>query len=575
LALLTGAAVILYRSPRPAEPARPQYTQLTSFADSATSPALSPDGRMLAFIRGESTFFGPGQIYVKLLPDGEPVQLTHDNGMKMGPKFSPDGGSITYTIFGAAGWETWIVPVLGGRPPRLFLGNAEGLTWFEAGAGQPRLLFSEVTGKDVQMGIVTSTQCRADHRVVYMPPETGMAHRSHLSPDHKQVLLIEMDYQKWLPCRLMPFDGSSAGKPVGPAPSQCTDAAWSPDGKWMYFSANNGSGFHIWRQRFPDGAPEQITSGVTQEDGIELAPDGRSFVTSIGTIQSTVWLHDSRGDRQITSEDYAALPSISTDGRKLYYLTQSGGAWHYVSGGLWVVDLESRQRQRLLPDFRMQHYSISADGRRVAFVAAEDAGRSPVWVASLDGRSAPRRLFDNEGLGAFFGPGGDVLFVAAEKAKNFLYRVKEDGSGLQKVMPVANVFSVSPDGKWVAVFAFEDMSGVLMVYPLEGGSPTVICKKCGEIPSFESGPWVPASWSPDGKLFYFTIDKSTYAIPLRAGQVLPPIPASGFRTRQEVAALPGARLISQEQAVFPGPTPSAYAFIKVAIQRNIYRVPVP
>src|ERR1051326_528268 len=67
------------------------YTQLTDYADSATSPALSPDGRMLAFIRGESTFYGPGQVYVKFLPDGEPFQVTNDNLRKMSPVFSPDG----------------------------------------------------------------------------------------------------------------------------------------------------------------------------------------------------------------------------------------------------------------------------------------------------------------------------------------------------------------------------------------------------------------------------------------------------------------------------------------------------
>ncbi len=124
-----------------------------------------------------------------------------------------------------------------------------------------------------------------------------MAHRSYLSPDRKTVLLTEMDYYSWLPCRMVPFDGGTRGKPVGPVPSQCTDAAWSPDGRWMYFAANAGDGFHIWRQRFPDGKAEQVTSGVTEEEGIEFAPDGRSFVTSIGTRQSTIWVHDARGDR--------------------------------------------------------------------------------------------------------------------------------------------------------------------------------------------------------------------------------------------------------------------------------------
>jgi len=59
-----------------------------------------------AFIRGPETFVTPGQIYVKMLPDGEPVQLTHDDLPKMAPAFSPDGSRIAYTTTDRSmGWE--------------------------------------------------------------------------------------------------------------------------------------------------------------------------------------------------------------------------------------------------------------------------------------------------------------------------------------------------------------------------------------------------------------------------------------------------------------------------------------
>ena len=109
----------------PVAPIRGEYAPLTNFADSATSPALSPDGRMLAFIRGESTFYGPGQVYVKLLPDGEPAQLTRDNLDKMSPAFTPDGSRITYTVFPGASWDTWGYPFLAvsrGRFSRMLRG---------------------------------------------------------------------------------------------------------------------------------------------------------------------------------------------------------------------------------------------------------------------------------------------------------------------------------------------------------------------------------------------------------------------------------------------------------------------
>ena len=113
-----------------------------------------------------------------------------------------------------------------------------------------------------------------------------------------------------------------------------------------------------------------------------------------------------------------------------------------------------------------------------------------------------------------------------------------------------------------------------MVYPAGGGSPTLICGSYPP-PNIDNGP-MPSqlSWTPDGRFLYLKFATSTYAIPLKPGQMLPPIPASGFQSKEAVAALPGARLISEE-SVFPGPNPSVYAFMKVSAQRNIYRVPVP
>src|SRR5262249_23818538 len=90
---------------RRARPALPEREQITHFPDSVTSPALSSDGRMLTFLRGGSaaalqgSLAIPGQIYVKLLPDGEPMQLTDDGLVKMCPVFSPEGPRIANLPF--------------------------------------------------------------------------------------------------------------------------------------------------------------------------------------------------------------------------------------------------------------------------------------------------------------------------------------------------------------------------------------------------------------------------------------------------------------------------------------------
>jgi hypothetical protein len=207
----------------------------------------------------------------------------------------------------------------------------------------------------------------------------------------------------------------------------------------------------------------------------------------------------------------------------------------------------------------------------VVFVAAGETERSPVWLAALDGRSAPRRLVDKDGLQAFFGAEGEVIFAAREGGTNAMYRIREDGSQLQKIVEASNIFSVAPDGQWVTTWV--PPNGVT-AHPLGGGSPALICETCAQAGTFESSPWAPpVSWSRDGKFIYLKFNRSTYAIPLRPGRALPPMPASGL-TEEGVVALPGARRIADVGA-FAGPNPSLYAFTRVATQRNIYRVPVP
>ena len=274
---------------------------------------------MLAFVRGAGSFTTLGQVYVKLLPDGEPRPLTADDYQKMSPVFSPDGSRIVYTSHDQHNnWDTWDVSVVGGTPRR-WLPNASGLAW----TGQ-RIVFSEIFDRleGNHMKIVAADESRGRQRDVYIPqPRGAMAHRSFPSPDGSRLLLAEMnDRGDWLPCRVVPLDGSSTGRPVGPANAPCWFAAWSPDGKSMYVSAApTEASFHIWRQPYAEGAlppAEQITAGPTSEEGIAMAPDGKTLVTAVGLMQRSVWIHDARGDRQISLEGFASVRcSAPTAGR--------------------------------------------------------------------------------------------------------------------------------------------------------------------------------------------------------------------------------------------------------------------
>ena len=183
LLLMAGAVKYFYSATSPLT-SPSEFAQLTNFTDSAVAPALSPDGRMVAFIRGGSWFLTAGQIYVKSLPNGESVRLTNLPRSKYGPVFTPDGSRVAFTWLHSGSWDTWTVPTSGGEPTQL-LPNASGLTWM----GDGRVLYSEIMGGSLHMGIVTSTESRAEERHIYFPPhERAMAHFSYPSPDRKSAL---------------------------------------------------------------------------------------------------------------------------------------------------------------------------------------------------------------------------------------------------------------------------------------------------------------------------------------------------------------------------------------------------
>jgi eukaryotic-like serine/threonine-protein kinase len=567
--VLIGIASGAYELFRPKAAARPpassdQWVQITDFADSATSPALSPDGKILTFIHGAHTFFGRGEIDAKVLPSGDPVELTHDGTMKMSPQFSPDGSAIAYTVFTGGLWDTWAVPLLGGDTRRM-LTNAEGLTWIDP----DHLLFSQIIS-GTHMAAVTAGSSGEPRRDVYVPPrERGMAHRTALSPDRKWVLVASMDKCGWLPCRVVPFDGSSPGTIVGPPDAACTYVAWSPDGKWMYLNSESGGRFHIWRQRYPDGLPEQLTSGATEEEGIAIAPDGSSLITSVGLRESTIWIQDGKAERQVSSRGYAERPRFSRDGKKLFYLVRRHGlSGQFVSGELWVADLASNRSEQVLSGFEVTGFDVSPDGKQVVFAASDNNHVPGLWLASLDLQFPPRRFPSAVGEDQpYFDSTGNIYFRAIEGNQNFLYRMKIDGTDRQKAYPnpILELNAVSLDGKWANVWAqLGGPESHVFLVPLQGGNPVTFCTG-----------YCSAEWSADGRTFAVYAlgmgEDSTMLAPVPPGG-LPELPPGGIQDRADMERVKGAKVL--DGIFVPGPLPGQTAAQREDVHRNLYRIPL-
>jgi Tol biopolymer transport system component len=330
----------------------------------------------------------------------------------------------------------------------------------------------------MHMALSTAAANRSETRRIYIPRhERGMAHFSYLSPDGKSVLLVEMDHNgDWMPCRVVPFDGSSEGRQVGP-PGRCTSGGWSPDGRQIYFSAAAGDNFHIWRQHWPSGEPDQVTFGPTEEEGIAVAPDGRSLITSVGIRQSAIWMHNASGDREISPDGVASSPSFSTDGTSLYWLRQES---LNADAELWAMNLTSGRIGPVLPGVVMESYGISADGKQVVFASSKPSGQSQIWLAPLNRLEQPRQVTKSRADSPFFGSQDELIFRSPEEQASFLERIKPAGEGRERILSDTIIFlyDVSRDGRWAMVrtpVAGENAKIAAVAVPLQGGPLVRIC----------------------------------------------------------------------------------------------------
>jgi DNA-binding winged helix-turn-helix (wHTH) protein/Tol biopolymer transport system component len=563
------AGVTLYRARH--RPPEVRFTQLTDFTDSAVAPALSQDGHMIAFIRGGDDFLTSDQIYVKMLPDGEARRVTDDRRPKYGLAFSPDGSEIAYTVLEHAVFSTYEVSVLGGEP-HLLLQNAAGLVWLDP----QRLLFSEAkTG--IHLGVVTATPTRTNLREIYFPAhERGMAHYSFPSPDRRWALVVEMNGNgDWSPCRLIGLEGQGTTRTIGPA-GACRSAGWSPDGSWMYFTAFVKGQNHVWRQRFPEGDPEQLTFGPTEEWGVVIEPNRQSLITSVGVHESAIWMHDEKGERQLSSEGevlgWLSPPVFNADGSVLYYLLRSNEG----SGAeLWRTVVDSGKSEAVLPGISMTAFDLSRDGKQVVYTTAAPDGTTQLWLTPVDRSSPAAKVGITGARFPHFGGHGQILFQYAESNANYLEQIDADGSHRSKVFadPILQVQGVSPGRRWVITGIPKspgDNHPSVVAIQEAGGAPVRLCADYCE-----------PTWSTDGRFLFIPVEYPSrtspgrsLAIAVGAGESLPAFPEGGIAPLAEPSVIAGAESVGRGEIV-PGKDPAHYAWVNTTVHRNLYRISLP
>jgi len=274
---------------RPAPPIEfGQSIQVTSEPGLEVQPAISPDGRSIAYAAGTSA---KTRIYVRQVAGGRASPLTDDSvASQASPHWSPDGTRILYLDRGAA----FSAPAAGG-PARQEV---------PVGNGSP--VSSAVWAKDGQ----TIAYVVADSLFIRNPAgATRLLARIFdpalctLSPageliacasGNGQYLTIGFQFGNLSPSRIVVCrvsDGAIAT--VTDSTSLNQSPAWSPDGRWLYYVSNRRGRGDIYATRIARdghaaGDPMRLTTGLNAQS-ISLSADGSRLAYTVYSAKANVW----------------------------------------------------------------------------------------------------------------------------------------------------------------------------------------------------------------------------------------------------------------------------------------------
>jgi eukaryotic-like serine/threonine-protein kinase len=503
--------------------ALPEVVRLTTEAGLCIDPAISADGKLLAYSSDRS---GEGNmdIWVRQIEGGEPIRLTRDKADDLEPTFSPDGTKIVFRS-AREGGGLYMVPTLGGeerkvvddgRQPQFSPDGTKIAYW--TGPAKPYPL-RKGNGQIFILDLDKSTTRP-------LRPDFAAATHPVWSPDGRHILFVGLKdgnnidtYDWWF----TPVEGGQAV--MSPVLEFSLNSgfhpfAWRKDK--VYFAREDKDRYRIgevtinpktWQ---PVGTPRALTAGTTSEYSPSVSRDGRVVFASITTnpdlYSVPVDVRSGKvtgGLERLTKEmGDDIVGSISANGKKVAFLSNRTGVTE-----VWGKDLSTGQERALTSGGGPKDLPlITPDGESVAW-RENNKNIRQVFLTPFNGGVATQICADC-GLPMAWSPDGkfllhrnpteprawtELLDVSARKAVSSLRDAKMGVVGL----------SISNDGKWLALAGYRSPRDfTIYAASFAPDRPAAVSEWVEVTKSPQVHP--NARWSPDGGLLYFTSERDGY-----------------------------------------------------------------
>jgi Tol biopolymer transport system component/DNA-binding winged helix-turn-helix (wHTH) protein len=432
LVLLGASRLLLQRHEPHGSPAKtgpaaePVVLPLISLPGEQSMPAFSPDGSRVAFVSRSAAGKQDG-IYVAVVGAQSLVRLTQSKA-DYSPAWSPDGRELAFLRDRNDEFLIEVVPALGGAEKTIY----SGPRWqrgYDSGSGGlcfstdgKLLAFSESNPANQGASIKVLSLQGSSTRLLTSPTAGFYDLRPSFSPRGDKLAYIRSAGST---CAQELFVVSAAGG----KPHQLTfdraqilgPPAWMPNGREIVFSSRRGGLPTLWRVAASGGTPERVPGAgpiawyaSVSTSGGELAyerVDEEQSLCRLG-LKAETRARRSASILVSSNKTYNLLPQFSPDGRRIAFQTERSGyseVWLCDSDGSKLVQLTNLRGTAGSPHW-------SADGRYVAF-DYEAGQHSEIYVVEVaTGQAHALAAFpDADAIGPSWSRNGQWLYFASRR----------------------------------------------------------------------------------------------------------------------------------------------------------------
>ncbi len=564
--LLAIAAYFLFRAgPEIFEVKIGRMQQITHDPGLEIDPAISPDGKMIAYVARPS---GKMSLYVRQIAGGRPISLTEriPNDSRW-PQWSPDGTQISFRSQSSI----YVVPALGGIPKKLVEVSPGQTVYCSAWSPDGKQIAYNLD-KSIFLFSLDGGEPRKIAETAYPYP---WPYSLCWSPDGSKIAYVLGN-----PSFLfgVPHIGNIAPSSIcvvsakGGDPVRVTDdkslnvsPAWMPDGRHLLYVSNEKGGrdvflasldssgkplrpsvrlttglnahtitlssagdrlaysqfthtANIWSIRIPEDGPisvseaQPVTTGNQTIESIGISRDGKwlAYDSNLNGNQDIYKMPVGGGEAEQLTNDPSDefLPAWSPDGKEIAFYS-----WRKGNRDLALMMADGSRFQQLTDDPASESYpDWSPDGMHLVFTSAK-TGRGELFLISRENKNAkwgaPRQLTSNgASQPCKWAPDGGLIAYTNSQglwiipAKGGEPRSLVEG-GNSAILPTPLYPAWSKDGQTLYYMAYNaDNRASFWSVPVSGGKPKLIVR-FDDPARHSSRP----EFATDGERFYFTLAK--------------------------------------------------------------------